>query len=92
MAAYAGWMTYGHLRADCLYTGISYGPNARYQVWESLYLYLYYNQAQSKYKHVLADISRSPLCCYVHRLSIHPALCCHSNETGAPIANAPNSA
>jgi len=31
-------MTYGHLRADCLYTGISYGPNARYRVWESLYL------------------------------------------------------
>jgi len=34
-------MTYGHLRADCLYTGISSGPNARYRVWESLYLYLY---------------------------------------------------
>jgi len=33
-------MTYGHLRADCLYTGISSGPNARYRVWESLYLYL----------------------------------------------------
>ena len=31
-------MTYGHLRADCLYTGISSGPNARYRVWESIYL------------------------------------------------------
>ena len=31
-------MTYGHLQADCLYTGISSGPNARYRVWESLYL------------------------------------------------------
>ena len=29
---------YGHLRADCLYTGISSGPNARSRVWESLYL------------------------------------------------------
>ena len=27
--------------ADCLYTGISSEPNARYRVWESLYLYLY---------------------------------------------------
>jgi len=35
MAAYAGWMTYGRLRADCLYTGISSGPNARYRVWEA---------------------------------------------------------
>jgi len=31
----AGWMTYDHLRTDCLYTGISSGPNARYQVWEA---------------------------------------------------------
>ena len=29
-------MTYSHLRADCLYTGISYGPNARYRVWEAV--------------------------------------------------------
>ena len=29
-------MTYGHLRADCLYIRISSGPNARYRVWESL--------------------------------------------------------
>jgi len=28
-------MTYGHLRADCLYTGISSGHNARYRVWEA---------------------------------------------------------
>jgi len=32
-------MTYGHLRADCLYTGISSGLNTWYRVWESLYLF-----------------------------------------------------
>jgi len=26
-------MTYGHLQADCLYTGISSGPKAGYRVW-----------------------------------------------------------
>jgi len=34
MAAYRR-MTYGHLWADCLYTGINSGPNAQYQVWEA---------------------------------------------------------
>ena len=47
------------------------------------------NQAYSEYKHVLDDISRSPLYCHVHWLPIRTALCCHSNE---PIANPPNSA
>jgi len=28
-------MTYSHLRADCLYTGISFGPNAWWRVWEA---------------------------------------------------------
>jgi len=28
-------MTYDHLQADCLYTGISCGPNARCRVWEA---------------------------------------------------------
>ena len=38
--ATTGWMTYGQLRADCLYTGISSGPNARYRVWEAFTFYL----------------------------------------------------
>ena len=33
-------MTYGHLRADCVYTRISSGPNTRYRLWESLYLFV----------------------------------------------------
>jgi len=33
-------MTYGHLQADCLYTGISSGPNVRYRVWEAFTFYL----------------------------------------------------
>jgi len=33
-------MTYGHLQADCLYTGISSGPNARYWVWEAFTFFL----------------------------------------------------
>ena len=39
-------MTYGHLQADCLYTGISSGPNARYRVWEAFTFtfYLVYGQ------------------------------------------------
>jgi len=34
-------MTYGHLQADCLYTGISSGPNARYRVWEAFTLFTF---------------------------------------------------
>jgi len=33
-------MTYSHLRADCLYTGISSGPHAWYWVWEAFTFFL----------------------------------------------------
>jgi len=37
MAAYrrVDDLTVSYLRADCLYTGISSGPNAQYRVWEA---------------------------------------------------------
>ena len=37
-------MTYGHLQADCLYTGISSGPNDRYEYGKPLpfIFYLYF--------------------------------------------------
>jgi len=36
-------MTYGHLQADCLYAGISSGPNARYRVLEAFTFTLYHS-------------------------------------------------
>ena len=35
-------MTYGHLQADCLYTGITSGPNARCRVWETFTFTFFY--------------------------------------------------
>jgi len=42
MAAYrrVDDLTVTYLQADCLYTGISSGPNARYRVWEAFTFYL----------------------------------------------------
>jgi len=42
-------MTYGRLRADCLYIRISSGPNAGYQVWEA-FTFIY---------HMAASMTRS---------------------------------
>jgi len=35
------WFTSRHLRPDCLYTGISSGPNARLRVWENFTFYCF---------------------------------------------------
>jgi len=43
MTAYRG-MTYSHLRADYLYTGISSGPNARERVCENFTFLLFRRQ------------------------------------------------
>ena len=45
-------MTYGHLRADCLYTGISSGPSARYRVWEAFTFHLYLVLCLNRYNAV----------------------------------------
>jgi len=60
MAAYtAGWMTYGHLQADCLYTGISSGPNARYRVWEVFtFLPFTVHNDYVVYDHILKNVSK----------------------------------
>jgi len=53
------------------------------------------NQTQSEYKHMYSLTFRVRLYAvnarHVHRLPIRAALCCHSNENRAPIANPPNS-
>jgi len=45
-------MTYGHLQADCLYTGISSGPNARCRVWEAFTFYLFTIKITSEFRNV----------------------------------------
>jgi len=54
-------MTYRHLQAYCLYTGISSGPNARYRVWEA-FTFLPFNKLKEPphLKHV-ATIPREVL-------------------------------
>ena len=55
-------MTYDHLQADCLYTGISSGPNARCRVWEA-FTFLRLNRNVMK---TLLCISALYRCCSVY--------------------------
>ena len=75
-------MTYGHLQADCLYTGISSGPNARYRVWEAFtFLPLPYRQTFSVRPRVSGAKYRS---CSPN--DQHPCVCMvsagHGDKTG----------
>ena len=62
-------MTYGHLQADCLYTGISFGPNARFEYGKPLPLpftfFTFRWVAWEPLKHYQC-ISRKVLCCIDH--------------------------
>jgi len=44
-------MTYGHLQADCMYTGMSSGPNARYRVWEA-FTFTFYSVIRRDLTHI----------------------------------------
>jgi len=50
-------MTYGHLLADCLYTGISSGPNAWYRVWEA---FTFFNHGQRAAQAYNEGLGQSP--------------------------------
>ena len=49
-------MTYGHLQADCLYTGISSGPNARYRVWEAFTFFVLVADRSEAGRRPVADL------------------------------------
>jgi len=100
-------MTYGHLQADCLYTGISSGPNAQCRVWEAFTFTFLYPRTVACLSTNRAGRIEELRCCDRRRYHYgkprtervqaladisRSALYCHSNETRATIANPANSA
>ena len=69
-------MTYGHLQADCLYTTISSGPNARYRVWEAFTFFVFLTSNHqiigSSYKHTITEITSLPAFQLNSLASSHP--------------------
>jgi len=81
-------MTYSHLQADCLYTGISSGPNARYRVWEAFFFTFYLSTE------IGLSVPLSPtiglLLCHNKRLSAVKAKFHYASWFGAGSEQAPN--
>ena len=69
MAAYRRLMT--HLRADCLYSGISSGPNAVWRVWKNFILYTAWSV---QLFFVVVSFTMS---CGFMDYGIHGLVCCH---------------
>jgi len=58
MAAYRRVYDLSHLRADCLHTGISYGPDARKRVWEAFTFSFYLEWGRStKFKVIVTAVT-----------------------------------
>jgi len=68
-------MTYGHLQADCLYTGISSGPKAWYRVWEAFTFYLFAPSLCLSWM-IRGKIVRIILCCIAYDSCVRTCLFC----------------
>jgi len=71
-------MTYGHLQADCLYTGIRSVRNARYRVWEA---FTFFSAVVELHKTLrlflcldMLEGACHHLCCFNGHLTVQPVL------------------